>query len=54
MATEVNSFFWPGPDLGANARRTIRVWRTPGHRVRSADSEILAAGRNVADVSRSE
>jgi hypothetical protein len=54
MATEVNSFYWPGPDLAPTAGGEYAYGELPAVAFEALVQKILAAGPNVADVSRSE
>ena len=54
MATEVNTFFWPGPDLAPTPDGQYAYGELPALVFEALIQKILAAGRNVADVSRSE
>lgn len=54
MATEVNSFYWPGPDLAPTSSGEYAYGELPAVVFGALVQKILAAGPNVADVSRSE
>lgn len=54
MATELNSFYWPGPDLVPTRAGQYAYGELPAVVFTALAQKILAAGSNVAEVSRSE
>ena len=54
MATEVNSFFWPGPDLAPTPAGEYAYGELPAVVFEALVQKILAEGRNAAEVLRSE
>lgn len=53
MATEVNTFFWPGPDLAPNAIGSYEYGELPAVVFNALKSKILAA-ESIPAVKRSE
>ena len=54
MATEVNSFFWPGPDLMPVSTGQYAYGELPAVVFQALAQKILAAGERVAEVPRSD
>ena len=54
MATEVNSFFWPGPDLAPTAAGKYTYGELPAVVFKALTEKILAAGSDAPEVPRSE
>lgn len=54
IATEVNSFFWPGPDLRPTARGKYAYGELPAVVFEALKQRILAAGSPPQEVSRDE
>jgi hypothetical protein len=54
VATEVNCFFWPGPDLAPTAAGEYAYGELPAVVFQALVQKILAAGGAVAEVARSE
>jgi hypothetical protein len=54
MATEVNTFFWPGPDLASTPDGRYVYGELPAVVFEALVRKILAAGGDVATVTRSE
>ena len=53
MATEVNTFFWPGPDLAPNAAGSYQYGELPAVVFNALKDKILAAG-NVSSIERTD
>ena len=53
MATEVNSFFWLGPDLAPTASGEYAYGELPAVVFKALTAKILAAGKSVGEVLRS-
>jgi hypothetical protein len=53
MATEVNTFFWPGPDLAPNATGSYEYGELPAVVFNALKDRILAA-ESIATVKRAE
>ena len=47
MATEVNSFFWPGPDLASTPDGQYTYGELPAIMFEALTQKILAAGRMI-------
>lgn len=54
MATELNSFYWPGPDLVPTRQGQYAYGELPAIVFTALNQKILAAGAEVATVSRSD
>lgn len=54
MATEVNSFYWPGPDLRPTAKGQYAYGELPAVVFEALRQKILAAGELANVVSRDE
>jgi hypothetical protein len=54
MATEVNSFYWPGPDLVPTPSGEYVYGELPAVVFEALTRKILAAGSTLAEVPRSE
>ena len=54
MATEVNSFYWPGPDLMPTPSGEYAYGELPGVVFEALVQKILGAGQHVAQVARSD
>jgi hypothetical protein len=54
MATEVNSFYWPGPDLRPTAKGQYAYGVLPAVVFEALKQKILAAGESTNVVSRDE
>lgn len=54
MATEVNSFFWPGPDLAPTPAGEYAYGELPAVVFQALLQKILAAGSGAAAIPRSE
>lgn len=54
MATEVNSFFWPGPDLAPTASGEYFYGELPAAVFNALKKKILAAGQGLRQVLRGE
>lgn len=53
MATEVNTFFWPGPDMSPNAAGTYEYGELPAVVFNALKAKVLAAG-SVSTVKRTD
>lgn len=53
MATEVNTFFWPGPDLALNEAGAYQYGELPAVVFNALKAKILAAG-DVSSVERTD
>lgn len=54
MATEVNSFYWPGPDLVPTPDGSYAYGELPAVVFEALIEKILSAGKNLQDVARTE
>jgi hypothetical protein len=54
MATEVNSFYWPGPDLCPAAKGQYAYGELPAVVFEALKTKILSAESAAEDVSRTE
>jgi hypothetical protein len=54
MATEVNSFFWPGPDLAPTARGEFSYGELPAVVFEALVRKILSAGERPQETRRSK
>jgi PemK-like, MazF-like toxin of type II toxin-antitoxin system len=54
MATEVNSFCWPGPDLRPTAKGQYAYGELPAVVFEALKRKILATGSQAQDISRDE
>jgi len=54
MATEVNSFYWPGPDLVPTSKGEYAYGELPAVVFEALIQKILAAGEDLSQVPRTE
>jgi hypothetical protein len=54
MATEVNSFYWPGPDLRPTAKGQYAYGELPAVVFEALKNKILAVGSPTREIVRGE